>query len=175
MILYTLLTTHTDTDMTNVVLTSCIVYYIGYSIAGSFMSDEYNYMGIAAIALLDLYLSNGILQGTSKPSKPSKPKPKPKLKPKPKHRRKVKVRFDPAPTVHTYTPIPPRFTQPMQSMQPMQLMQPMQPMQQFGQNANSMPMIDNRAIAADLESNDSESSVESIAVSDTISWSSEDL
>jgi hypothetical protein len=37
-----------------------------------------------------------------------------------------------------------------------------------------MPLIDNRTIANELESNSSEASIESIAVSDTISYSSED-
>lgn len=184
MILYTLLTTHTERDMTNIILTACIVYYIGYSISSGFVSDEYNYMCVGAIAMLDLYLSNGILQGTtplskaSKASKASKSKPKAsKQKASKASKHKRRVTFNPYPTVHTIParprpgmnpgmmPVPPRYM----PMQPGQQQYP-----QHQQQHPQMPMIDNRGIADEIESNDSESSIESIAVSDTISWSSEE-
>jgi len=186
MILYTLLTTHTGVDMTNVILTACIVYYIGYNIVAGFVSrDEYSYMSIAALALIDLYFSNQILHGTPKLKRiVSKSKKVPK-------RVNKRVRINPNPTaIHRYpnnTMIGDfqyghRQTQTQPQPQPQyrqslpQYGQPQygQPQSQYGQPQPQIPMIDNRELAAELESNNSEESIESIAVSDTISYSSEE-
>lgn len=197
MILYTLLTTHTGVDMTNVILTASIVYYIGYNVVAGFVStDEYNYMGIAALALIDLYFSNQILQsGVPKYSVAQRPK----THKVPKQTGK-RVRINPYPTaVHRYpnNPMTGQYGQPQlrPQLQPRPQLRPQydqpqypqyaQPQPQYGQpqlqpqypqygQQPQLPMIDNRELAAELESNDSEESIESITVSDTISCSSEE-
>jgi hypothetical protein len=73
----------------------------------------------------------------------------------------------------------PQQQMPMHQMQmpqqmPMHQMQMPQQMQQEQQGAGPIMMIDNRDIADDLESQSSESSIESIALSDSISCSSEE-
>jgi hypothetical protein len=158
--------------MTNILITSCIVYYIGYSISNGFIPEGYNYMSVAVVALLDLYFSNGILQGNveSKGLKASRGR---EVSKKPKTGRRVT--FNPYPTIHTIParpdqdmiPVPPRYM----PMQP-GMMYPAHHQQQ--QQQQQMPMIDNRDVADEIESNESESSIDSIAVSDTISWSSEE-
>jgi hypothetical protein len=198
MILYTLLTTHTGVDMTNVILTASIVYYIGYNVVAGFVStDEYNYMGIAALALIDLYFSNQILQsGVSKLKRNVSVGKKAKTHKVPKQTGK-RVRINPHPTaVYRYPnnpmtggsqqygqPQSQQYGQPQSQQygqpQSQQYGQPQpqygQPQSQYGQpQPQQLPMIDNRELAAELESNNSEESIESIAVSDTISCSSEE-
>jgi len=181
MILYTLLTTHTGVDMTNVILTACIVYYIGYNVVAGFVTrDEYNYMSIAAVALIDLYFSNQILQSgmpKARHSRHAKPKPKPRVasittRKVSKQQTGKRVRINPYPTaVYRYPNNPASMTGGSQPQYP-QYQQPQYQQPQYQQP--QLPMIDNRELAAELESNNSEDSIESIAVSDTISYSSEE-
>lgn len=191
MILYTLLTTHTGVDMTNVILTASIVYYIGYNVVAGFVStDEYNYMGIAALALIDLYFSNQILQSGVPKLKHNTPMAKRPKTHKVSKQTGKRVRINPQPTaVYRYHPNNPmtggsQYGQPQPQPQPPQYPrygqpqlpqygQPQPQLPQYGQQPQ-LPMIDNRELAAELESNNSEESIESITVSDTISCSSEE-
>jgi len=174
MILYTLLTSYDGRDITNIILTACIVYYIGYSVAGGFISDEYNYIGTAILALVDLYMSNNLLQKPRTSGHAHAHAPAPKKPVKTKHRKRKYVKFDPNPTIYNYVPSSYSVVgaQPSMPMMPPSSM-PMMPMMQS--QTHDMPLIDNRAVAEELESSSSESSIESITVSDTISWSSEEL
>lgn len=189
MILYTLLTTHTERDMTNVILTASILYYIGYNLSSGFVTEEYNYIGIAAIALFDLYMSNGILQGTSRPTLRAPKAPKAAKKASRKASKELKphgrrVRFNPNTSIYTYPTMPiyqypqhgsgPGINPGMMAVPPRYIQAQHQHQHQSQQQQQQRILIDNRDIADELESNSSDSSIESIAVSDTISWSSED-
>lgn len=176
MILYTLLSTHTKADMTNIILTSAIMYYIVYLLFIEFRShwfpqlawsEIYNYLIVSLVILLDLYMVSGgnitslFSKGLTK-SKPSK---------------KKKVKFSNRDTVHNYpAPHTPHTSYPTYPSYPSYPSYPQyqsSPTDMYGGQAD-MPLIDNRAIAEELESNSSESSEESIAVSDSISYSSEE-
>lgn len=126
MILYTLLTTHKDKDLTNVVLTSTLIYYLAYSS----LPVERNYIIIAAVILVDLYFTsnadarriskrNGQKHGGGRGVGPS-------LSQRKHHRhgherglasqlkrqldRPHRVRFAPNNTMHSYNPeLPPRI------------------------------------------------------------------
>ena len=51
MIIHTLLSTYADRDLNNVLLTSTVIYYVIYCM----LPEQYNYLLLSAIVLLDLY------------------------------------------------------------------------------------------------------------------------
>lgn len=55
MIIYTLLSSYPKQELTNVLLTSSVIYYIVYCMLP--ISDHYNYMILSAIVLVDLYFT----------------------------------------------------------------------------------------------------------------------
>lgn len=112
MILYTLLTTHKDKDITNILLTATLIYYLAYSS----LPAEKNYIIVAAAILVDLYFtSNANIKGPSRSKSRSKSQ-KHGLSPRLKQQLarsssgSRKVRFSPNNTMHSYNPeLPPRI------------------------------------------------------------------
>lgn len=200
MILYSLLYSYPNSDITNIMLTSAILYVFVYYL----LPHEYNYMITAGISLVDMYFSRDMLKGNRpQPKKPNGPAPILKKQGHKKHHRK-RVKFAPNPIYHRYTPQQqigagyssgrPGFDMhsPQYRLQMQQMQQMMQPQMGGGtnwsqqgsgwggyqqqQNQHQPPnFIDNRHLVD--TASESSSSLSSVSVSDTsseITFSSEE-
>jgi hypothetical protein len=197
MILYTLLTTNTNKDITSIILTSILVYYVIYSV----LPVKRNYLILAGIMLGDLYFtSNADFRKKNRPKTTggSAVLPRPS-----KH-----VHFAPTNHMQYYQPQQPvndMMPVPMRMIPQLQLPPSTNPMfhQYINQHQNTRGhaqpvmlnssyhqpqqsqyyqpptpvqqtvMIDNRHLAPNNDDSSSSSSSESVA-SDIISYSSEE-
>jgi hypothetical protein len=134
MILYTLLTTHKDKDLTNVILTSTLVYYMIYSA----LPIERNYIIIAAVIMCDLYFTSNVSKsnGKSGNKSPSKSKHKARARTQTQAGGQRRVRF--APTHDTRYYQPNSIPDPRAMAVPGRMLPQVQPTRSYPQTTNPM-------------------------------------